>query len=304
MRKFWSSEEKDLLINKYPETPTEELLELFPNRTWDSLKLMAEKLKIKRYYNAQRISSAKILLEETNETYYWLGFLMADGHFSENRLSLRLAIKDINHLEKFAKFIGCNLNTYKETVSVSLMDTKYISKIREKFNIVNDKTYNPCNISNINDYNLLMSLIIGFIDGDGSIGLVHKRNDAALRVKCHSSWLENLQFMVNVIYSKSDEIVINSKITKAGYAQFIISNNTILRLLKEIAINLNIPILERKWDVIDINSISRYKKLDKIRLDNIEIIKSNPNMRNCDFVKLLGVSKGHVTKLIKICRGG
>ncbi len=218
MRKFWSSEEKDLLINKYPETPTEELLELFPNRTWDALKLMAEKLKIKRYYNTQRISSAKILLEETNETYYWLGFLMADGHFSENRLSLTLGIKDVNHLEKFAKFIGCNLRIYETNTSVSLMDTKYIPKIREKFNIVNDKTYNPCNISNINNYDLLMSLIIGFIDGDGSIRLVYKRKDASLAVKCHSSWLNNLQFMVNIIYSKTAEIIINSRLNNQGYA--------------------------------------------------------------------------------------
>ena len=46
--------------------------------------------------------------------------------------------------------------------------------------------------------------------------------------------------------------------------------------------------MERKWDIIDTNSIYRYKKLEKIRLKNIEIIKKNsseffPFLKNAKF---------------------
>lgn len=43
----------------------------------------------------------------TEEQFYWLGFLYADGNISKegNRLEVRLAIGDLDHLEKFRKFL-------------------------------------------------------------------------------------------------------------------------------------------------------------------------------------------------------
>jgi hypothetical protein len=40
---------------------------------------------------------------DSEEQFYWLGFLYADGNISHtgNRLEVRLSIKDIEHLEKF-----------------------------------------------------------------------------------------------------------------------------------------------------------------------------------------------------------
>lgn len=47
------------------------------------------------------------LLLETEEAYYWAGFLTADGSFSKNfRLSLKLSKKDKSHEYKFRNFIG------------------------------------------------------------------------------------------------------------------------------------------------------------------------------------------------------
>ncbi len=42
------------------------------------------------------------LLNEDNETYYWIGFIMADGCISRNKtLSLGLAIQDEEHTGKY-----------------------------------------------------------------------------------------------------------------------------------------------------------------------------------------------------------
>lgn len=47
---------------------------------------------------------------DTEEKAYWLGFLYADGSISltEDKIELGLAEKDLNHIEKFKKFLGIN----------------------------------------------------------------------------------------------------------------------------------------------------------------------------------------------------
>lgn len=48
--------------------------------------------------------------ELTEEVLYWIGFLYADGHVTlkGNGIELRLAIKDLNHIEKFKLFLNSN----------------------------------------------------------------------------------------------------------------------------------------------------------------------------------------------------
>ena len=47
---------------------------------------------------------------DSEEKAYWLGFLYADGYisFSENKIELSLAEKDVHHIEKFRDFLGIN----------------------------------------------------------------------------------------------------------------------------------------------------------------------------------------------------
>ena len=47
------------------------------------------------------------LLEETNEKYYWLGFLLADGSFGKKKeLKIGLSNKDKEHLIKLQNFLN------------------------------------------------------------------------------------------------------------------------------------------------------------------------------------------------------
>lgn len=48
---------------------------------------------------------------DSQEKAYWLGFIIADGYLNVDRRMLRIKLgdKDKNHLEKFIKFLGGNI---------------------------------------------------------------------------------------------------------------------------------------------------------------------------------------------------
>lgn len=261
----WTPEENEILITNYKDKSVEELKALLPNRTWDAIKLHANKANLKRYYNTNRFSKLSILLEETSETYYWIGFIMADGHLTKNnRLCVNLNALDIHHLEKLKKFISCDkeLLYQKRSNSYSLhcMDVDIIQKFKIKFNITNNKTTEPCDISSIKDDNLFLSWLAGFIDGDGCIKRLQNRPDCNLTIKVHANWLDNLEYIkqriVDIFKIDTPSPIVNN----AGYSRIVISNSKILQALKNRLLTYNIPLLSRKWDIIDLNFISRYEK--------------------------------------------
>lgn len=119
-----------------------------------------------------------------------------------------------------------------------------------KFNITNNKTYQPCDLSDINDVDLFLSFLIGFIDGDGCIKKQYKRNDSLITIKLHSSWLHNLYFIKNKLCNIFNITMSDPKINSYGYARLNICNSIILKNIKKFAIINNLPILTRKWDII------------------------------------------------------
>lgn len=128
----WSKEEDDFLLENYEKLDKEKLLMKLPKRSWEAIKIRSDKFKIKRYNKKERFADLDILLNDTYETYYWIGFIMADGNIINNRLRLRLSCKDKEHLEKFANFIGYknpnqHTNNYTSSVSsICVKDTKYM----------------------------------------------------------------------------------------------------------------------------------------------------------------------------------
>ena len=59
------------------------------------------------YQNRVRVNEKAFDNINTEEQYYWLGFMYADGNISStgNRLEMVLSIKDLAHLEKFRAFL-------------------------------------------------------------------------------------------------------------------------------------------------------------------------------------------------------
>lgn len=245
----WSKSEKDFISSNYEFGDERFIIDNLPNRTWDGIKIQASKMKIKRRKFSFKKNDLRFLLEEKLESYYWIGFLLADGYFSKDRIKLTVARKDKDHIQKLAQSCFSNVNSDLKTSTLSMQDTVLVKNIKDKFNINDRKTYNPCDLSCLNGKKMF-SLIIGFIDGDGCIKKQHKRKDCLLTIKCHGSWLESLDLFSNFISKKFQIKTPNSYLDKNGYAVINIGNNSLLRAMKKEAIENKLPFLERKWNKI------------------------------------------------------
>ena len=51
-----------------------------------------------------------------------------------------------------------------------------------------------------------------------------------------------------------------AKIDNSGYARIIFSNSVIIKYLKRFAIMYKLPVLQRKWDRVDLNYVGKLEK--------------------------------------------
>ena len=139
---------------------------------------------------------------------------------------------------------------------------------------------------------MLKYLLIGFIDGDGNIHKNYKRNDCTIRIKLHKSWLNILKEFCEIIGYKKD----CAKVNNNGYASLVISNSIFIIELKKLS--KNVPALNRKWEIIDENFVSRYITSKIIKESVLDLL--NKNVKKTDIAKELGISPACVTKISKI----
>lgn len=244
--------------------------------------------------NAKRKCDLSSLLEESPEAYYWIGFLLADGHFENGRIKFHLASKDSDQVKKFANFIKWtgNFDDRGELgIGVAAKHTEVVDELCKKFDITHNKTYIPPKTIMNHREDLLRYLIIGFIDGDGNIEKQYKRNDCFIRIKTHNSWENILKEFCKIIGYEEKHVRHN----KQGYSELCISDSNILAELKKEAMTL--PVLKRKWDKIDETFVSR-NNTSKILKEKI-INMLNKNMKNKDISLELGISPSYVSKINK-----
>lgn len=258
IRKPWSKEEILYLKNNYTFSSKNELM-LNLDRTWESIKQKANSLSLYSELCPSRNSKIAILNDNSHNSLYWIGFILADGHINNNkRLVITTSIKDKDHIFKFGDYVKCNNITINEKIkypqiSIKMQDSINIPKICEKYNINSNKTKNPPNIRNYKlDDDQFLSLFIGFIDGDGSICYISYRKTCSIRIKIDSSWLDNLKYFEDRLYIINYQPRKNtlSKIRNHGYAELTITNQKMINFLKQQSIDLKLPILNRKWDKI------------------------------------------------------
>jgi len=101
----WAEAELNFLRQNYSTASQDYLTTNLQNRKWESIRAKASVLGLDRIATLRK-ANLSVLLEETPITYYWIGFLMADGGFTERRIQLGVAEKDLDHLEKFRKFVN------------------------------------------------------------------------------------------------------------------------------------------------------------------------------------------------------
>lgn len=114
---------------------------------------------------------------DTEEKAYWLGFLYADGCLIKTHVTLTLAEKDRDHIERFVDFMGSdtpisiktqNLQTKnpypRATVTIS---GKHLSARLKELGIVVGRTVSIQDIWRQIPPELLHHWVRGFFDGDG-----------------------------------------------------------------------------------------------------------------------------------------
>lgn len=242
----------------------------------------------KEKQNFHRKCDLSPLLEETPEAYYWIGFLLSDGHFYDGRINFCLSLTDGEHVKKFGKFVkytGKYRESEKFGVNLSAKHTKIVNELCEKFHIKSNKTYSPPDTIMNHNEKLLKYLFIGFVDGDGKISA------DGVTIKIHGSWFKILEEFSTLFDEK-----INPKITKDGYATIRIPRRQLEKHI--IGILYDVPYLERKWSrIINMNDENIYKsyKLSDLTKKIIELVKSG--LKNREISSLLNITVGHVDKV-------
>lgn len=265
----YSKQENKILKKYYPNAKKEILFDKLTRRTWCSIKSQAKKLKVRRIGRPDRRGAdLRILLEENILSYYWMGFLAADGCFSENRyLILAVGRKDLKHLKRFVIFVDGDLDRIRKTnmglFEFKVGDDNIVPKIQKKFNLLANKTKNPPNSGIFDNFKdeFFLALLIGFIDGDGSISNQSGRNDCYISIGIHRSWFAVLSYFENRVYdifnhnlSRSDGLTkFYERKTSFGIAQIAalkFCDSVIVNNLKYFSGSFELPVLKRKWERI------------------------------------------------------
>lgn len=233
------------------------------------------------------------LFENTPESAYWLGYIMADASLSNKRLRFGISAKDAEHLQKFVDWIG-----HPRPVSIdsrgaaiwSIQEPESIQLLRGLFwQEFNDspKTFNPPDYLPYDDKELLTSYLIGFIDGDGSISYQTGRETVMLRTVSHPNWWCHLWFLTNATGFGT------TRMRSDGYAEIFSGRFIEIVRLKQFARQHHLPILSRKWDRIN----EHLKIRGQLKFDILKLI--NRGADNKFILETTGCSPAYLSRLRK-----
>lgn len=191
------------------------------------------------------------LLDLSLQSFYWVGFILADGSFSKFRFELGLQESDLEQLERFKEYINYNKNIKHrqstKSYRISFSNRESIPKFMQFFGFNYRKTYDPCNFSSFDNYSKeqLLALLIGIIDGDGCIS--KSGNALYISITAHKNWENfynslinkiNIDFHINYI-NNTDTICIRT------------GKQSNLQFLKQFILKNNLQVLNRKWNKIN-----------------------------------------------------
>ncbi len=251
--------------------------------SWGYIQKVACLNKIKREFNDSKNDGKYLNLTDINNliTCYWIGFLLADGHiYKEKNIQINLSNVDKDHILKIESHIGkVRILEYANVVRITISDRLTAKFLSDKFKWQSNKTKNPPLIPNLSR-DQLFSLIVGFIDGDGSI---HKKG--TIKIKCDSSWKDILDLFYFELTGEDKKF----NITTCGCSIMYISKLETLFSIKEKAQSLNLPIMDRKWNKI---------KRRILKKDKYSIVRSliNEGVSGIEINKM-GFSKSIIYKV-------
>lgn len=243
----WTQQEDELLRYHWENSIMEILMKTFPNRTYNSLMCRAQKLGIKSAIKRKRKGSLDFLNNLNLLSYYWWGFIMADGHIShKGELVITLSKIDKDHLLRLAKHLERDIQERGNFCILRIQDSRFGKKWLNDLKIVGPKTYFPPDLTIFLNKDALLSFFIGMIDGDGCIW--ETKGWLNSRIELHGSWLATLQLISSKLKEFYD-IDCKVKMTKRGTSRLEINTKKDLKILKDYI--KNVEYLERKWSKLD-----------------------------------------------------
>lgn len=279
---------KEYLIENYSIKSKDEIIKEL-KLSWNYIQRMSHYFGIKREFNDSPRKLIKLLDLTDNTTCYWIGFLLADGHISkQNIINVNLNLKDKEYFEQIEKHLNIKLTPYYvdklNAIRYSLYDKQTILELKKIFNWKTNKTKDVPNIPYL-DNNQIFSLIIGFVDGDGTIS----KNGNSLVIACDKSWKDILEYFYKILTNEEKEFDLRSN----NCAQIRITKIKVLEEIKNKALLLNLPIMKRKWNRIIDNRI--------LKSDKYLIVKDllNNNKSVNDIINNTGFSKSLIYKVKK-----
>lgn len=246
----WNDIQTEILKDNYCKISTPTLSKML-NKSVNSIQHKAFRLKLKK---GSKFSHNNNFFEEiTLQNSYWAGFIAADGCIQNNSSSLvvRLQTKDEQHLallKDVLKFTG-TIKKYPskshktgEFLDLSIHSAQKICEsLHVNFNITPRKSLTLEPPLNITDDNHKIAYIIGYIDGDGSIGRYGKKKELRISIVGTKLFLDWIRGIINC----------GSKIhavKNKNYFQYALTGKNADNFIKKVKL-LNLPYLKRKWEI-------------------------------------------------------
>lgn len=185
--------------------------------------------------------------EDSEELYYFLGFIASDGYVSDNLITLELNKKDKNILEKFRLLICKNKDlAYRESTDsyrLSIYISEIAKRVKRFFKMKSNKKSFELEFPAISK-KYLKDFIRGYVDGDGCIDFTFAKKGKKrykgprLRILGNESFLYELNeatkeyyfHKTNAIRKKGKENVYEVTYnfsTAKGILEALYKNNTI-----------------------------------------------------------------------------
>jgi hypothetical protein len=153
--------------------------------------------------------------QPTERSFYWAGFLAADGNIDKGKPRITLALKssDIEHLEKFKKDLQFkgeikqissfdNRQSFKSKIYyksyLRFTSKKIVEDLNNQFLITPAKSKTLKFPSHLSNHPLIHHFVRGLIDGDGTI---FYKLDLQRRENCASIFLCGTEGIVNSVDS-------------------------------------------------------------------------------------------------------